>query len=79
MLQTEYEFTLPKGYVDRDGTLHRHGVMRLATGADEILPLRDSRVRGNPAYLIFILLAGHRAVRFPGNDHAQDRRGDVRG
>lgn len=57
MLQTEYEFTLPKGYVDRDGTLHRHGVMRLATGADEILPLRDSRVRANPAYLIFILLA----------------------
>ena len=57
MLQTEYEFTLPKGYVDHEGTLHRYGVMRLATGADEILPLRDSRVRANPAYLIFILLA----------------------
>lgn len=57
MFQTEHEFTLPKGYVDREGTLHRHGVIRLATGADEVLPLRDSRVKANPAYLIFILLA----------------------
>ena len=35
-LQTEFEFTLPRGYLDREGTLHRHGVMRLATALDEI-------------------------------------------
>ncbi len=57
MFQTEVEFTLPLGYVDAEGTLHREGVMRRATAADEILPLRDSRVQGNPAYLVVILLS----------------------
>lgn len=56
-LQTEYEFTLPKGYVDREGTLHRQGLMRLATANDEIAPLRDPRVRQNQAYLTVILLS----------------------
>ena len=57
MFQTEYEFTLPIGYVDKEGNLHRSGVMRLATAADEILPLRDPRVQSNQAYLIIILLS----------------------
>jgi hypothetical protein len=56
-LQTEFEFTLPRGYVDGEGNVHRRGVMRLATAADEILPLRDPRVKGNQAYLVVILLA----------------------
>ena len=43
MLQTEFEFTLPLGYQDDEGNLHREGVMRLATAADEILPLKDAR------------------------------------
>lgn len=55
--QTEYEFTLPKGYVDEHGTLHKKGVMRLATAADEILPQKDPRVQANPAYLSVIVLA----------------------
>ena len=55
--QTEVPFTLPKGYVDSDGTLHREGVMRLATAADEILPLKDPRVQQNSAYLTIIVLA----------------------
>jgi len=55
--QTEIEFELPKGYVDDTGTLHRHGTMRLATAADEILPLRDPRVQQNEAYLAVIVLA----------------------
>jgi hypothetical protein len=55
--QTEFEFTLPKGYVDDGGTLHRQGVMRLATAADEVLPLKDPRVQSNSAYLIIILLS----------------------
>ncbi|MEG1971559.1 MAG: phage tail assembly protein [Oscillospiraceae bacterium] len=54
---TEFEFDLPKGYVDNAGTLHKHGVMRLATAADEILPLRDPRVVQNPGYLTIILLS----------------------
>lgn len=57
MFQTEYEFNLPLGYVDADGDLHRDGVMRLATAADEILPLKDPRVQKNPAYLVVILLS----------------------
>lgn len=54
--QTEVPFTLPKGYLDKDGTLHREGVMRLATAADEILPMRDPRVQQNAGYLSIILL-----------------------
>lgn len=56
-LQTEFEFTLPRGYIDQEGNLHRHGVMRLATAMDEIAPLRDMRVRSNQAYLVITLLA----------------------
>ena len=56
-LQTEFEFTLPRGYVDDDGNLHRKGKMRLATAMDEIAPLRDPRVRQNQAYLVIILLS----------------------
>ena len=56
-LQTEFEFSLPRGFVDRDGTLHRAGTMRLATANDEIAPLRDPRVRQNQAYLTIILLS----------------------
>ena len=55
--QTEIEFTLPKGYVDDAGELHRDGTMRLATAADEILPLRDPRVQQNEAYLAVIVLS----------------------
>ncbi len=55
--QTEIEFELPKGYLDDAGTLHRSGAMRLATAADEILPLRDPRVQQNEAYLAVIVLA----------------------
>ena len=55
--QTEIDFELPKGYVDDTETLHRRGRMRLATAADEILPLRDPRVQQNEAYLIVIVLS----------------------
>ena len=57
MLQTEFSFTLPRGYVDNEGNVHRDGVMRLATAYDEIAPLKDPRVRSNEAYLVVILLA----------------------
>jgi len=56
-LQTDYPFTLPKGYVDDDGTLHREGVMRLACARDEIEPQRDPRVRDNDSYATVIILA----------------------
>jgi len=55
--KTEFEFTLPKGYVDKEGNLHREGVMRLATAKDEIAPLQDYRVQANRAYLVIILLS----------------------
>jgi hypothetical protein len=57
MIETEFEFTLPLGYLDEEETLHREGVMRRATAADEILPLRDPRVEKNSAYLAVILLS----------------------
>jgi hypothetical protein len=56
-LRTEFPFVLPRGYVDESGTVHRSGVMRLATARDELVPLRDDRVRENPAYLSVVLLA----------------------
>jgi hypothetical protein len=57
MLQTEFEFELPKGYVDAEGNVHRKGIMRLATAADEIEPLKDTRVQNNRAYLVIVLLS----------------------
>jgi hypothetical protein len=60
-LQTEYEFNLPHGFVGQDGEIHRRGLMRLATAADEILPQKDPRVQSNPAYLAILLLS--RVVR----------------
>ena len=57
MLQTEFPFRLPRGYVDPDGGVHRDGTMRLATAQDEVLPLRDPRVQANPGYLVIILLS----------------------
>lgn len=56
-MQTEYEFTLPRGFLDENGTLHRKGKMRLATAEDEIGAARDPRVIGNPAYLTVALLS----------------------
>jgi hypothetical protein len=53
----EYEFDLPRGYVDGQGSVHSHGAMRLATALDEIEPLRDPRVQANEAYLVILLLS----------------------
>ena len=57
MIQTEFEFTLPKGYIDSDSNLHRKGVMRLSRAIDEITPMRDPRVKSNPAYATVIILS----------------------
>ncbi|GAA2978058.1 hypothetical protein [Actinokineospora diospyrosa] len=56
-LRTEFAFELPRGYVDDNGVAHHSGTMRLATARDELVPLRDDRVRENPAYLTVVLLA----------------------
>ncbi len=57
MFKTEFEFILPKGFVDKDKNIHRRGVMRLATAKDEIAPLQDYRVKNNEAYMTVILLS----------------------
>lgn len=56
-LRTEFDFVLPRGYVDDDGAVHRNGTMRLATARDELLPLYDGRVKERPEYLSVVLLA----------------------
>jgi hypothetical protein len=56
-MQTEFPFTLPRGYLDGEGNLHTEGVMRLATAFDEIAPLKDPRVQSNPGYLVIILFS----------------------
>ena len=56
-MQTEFPFTLPRGYLDSEGNVHREGIMRLATAYDEIAPMKDPRVLANPGYLIIILLS----------------------
>ena len=57
MFQTEFEFTLPKGYLDEAGDLHRKGIMRLARAIDEVTPIKDPRVKANPAYATIIILS----------------------
>ena len=57
LIQTEYEFTLPKGYVDSRGTLHRQGIMRLATAMDEIEAMKHPGIKGNQDYLSVVLLS----------------------
>ncbi len=56
-LRTEFDFELPRGYVDADGVVHKSGTMRLATARDELLPLYDARVQENPAFTTVVLLA----------------------
>ena len=56
-MQTEFPFTLPRGYLDSEGVVHREGLMRLATAFDEVGPLKDPRVQSNPGYLVIILLS----------------------
>lgn len=56
-LRTTYDFTLPRGYVDDHGALHRTGTMRLATARDELEPLRDPTISGpdDPRLTIIVL------------------------
>ena len=56
IVKTEYTFELPKGYVDKDGTLHREVVLREITGADQEAMLNPS-LRNNPAKMLTALLA----------------------
>ncbi|WON73511.1 hypothetical protein [Nitrosospira sp. Is2] len=56
-LETEFDFTLPHGYRDAEGNIHKTGMMRLATASDEISPMKDPRVQSNPGYLAIILLS----------------------
>jgi len=55
-MRTEFDFELPRGYVDSDGVVHRHGTMRLATARDELLPLYDERVQENASFTTVVLL-----------------------
>jgi hypothetical protein len=56
-LRTTYDFTLPRGYVDDHGAVHRTGIMRLATARDELEPLRDPTISGpeDPRLTIIVL------------------------
>ena len=72
MFETEFRFTLPKGYLDMNGNLHREGVMRLANAGDEIIPLKDPRVQQNPGYLTIIILS--RVIKSLGTLPAVDTR-----
>lgn len=55
--QSEFQFTLPRGYMDASGQLHRQGRMRLARALDEIEAVQDPRVQANEAYLPVLLLS----------------------
>jgi hypothetical protein len=57
VVKTEFDFTLPRGYLDPSGQVHRDGVMRLAMARDEVEPLEDPRVSSNPAYVSIALLS----------------------
>lgn len=55
--QTEFEFSLPRGYIDANGSVHKTGKMRLSTALDEIETINDPRVQSNSAYLPILLLS----------------------
>jgi hypothetical protein len=74
-LRTEFDFELPRGFVDSRGVLHKTGTMRLATARDELLPLHDDRVRENPAYLTVVLLS--RVITRLGTIEGDDVRASV--
>ena len=57
----DFPFTLPRGYVDGEGRIHREGTMRAAKARDEVEGMADHRVKSNPSYLAVILLS--RVVR----------------
>ncbi len=57
-LRTEFDFVLPKGFVEPSGALHRRGRLRLATARDELEPLRDPAIAGpDDPYLTVLVLA----------------------
>lgn len=56
-MTTVFDFELPKGFVDKNGVVHKRGKMRLATAGDEIMATRDPRVLSNPSYLTIVVLA----------------------
>ena len=56
-LQTTFDFVLPRGYVDMNGTVHREGTMRLATARDELMPLIDPKVQQHEAFMTLVLLS----------------------
>jgi len=57
VMQTTFDFVLPRGFVDNQGNIHREGTMRLATARDELMPLLDPKVREHEAFLSLVLLA----------------------
>jgi hypothetical protein len=69
---TEFDFVLPRGYLDGSGKLHREGTMRLATARDELIPLIDARVMENQAYMCIVLL-GRVVTRLGDLPHVDDR------
>jgi hypothetical protein len=56
-LNFEIEFTLPIGYRDDKGLLHRVGRMRLATAKDEIEPFENPYFQRNSAFFSIILIS----------------------
>ncbi len=56
-LCTEFAFTLPRGLIDTQNRVHRHGVMRLATAKDEILVQKEPKVQENAAYGVLVMLS----------------------
>lgn len=52
-----FAFVLPKGLVDEEGTVHREGAMRLATGNDEIVGDRHPNLSDYPDYRPLVMLS----------------------
>jgi len=54
---TEFEFNLPRGFIDTRNHVHHKGVMRLATAKDEIFVQKERNVQDNPAYGFLVMLS----------------------
>jgi hypothetical protein len=56
-LVTTFDFVLPRGLVDAQGTVHAAGTMRLATARDEMIADKDPRGQDSPTYRTLIMLS----------------------
>ncbi|MEM6611765.1 MAG: hypothetical protein AAF652_05820 [Cyanobacteria bacterium P01_C01_bin.72] len=55
--QTKFNFSLPVGLLDTASTTHKSGIIRRATGADELALTKNPPTWDNPSYGVLVILS----------------------